>query len=771
MQHQPVILQNDKVRCVIDAAAAAVVQLFLLTPDGTAQPLCATGNAREPLFRLNWNKPWQERLTDPPAIHEIAAEAVTDLVTLQVDENAGRGGILQATYRVCEPEGPETPRRQALVRLRVELPAGSSELSFSLEVTNQSATETITEILFPILSGVSIEPAPENESLLYPYVSGVRLRAPRVRLLEGRSDPDAAPPLTPTAAADGSAVVRHTYCGRLSMTWMAVEGVNKGLAVLHYNREHDVTGFFVVARAAQAAAVSPGLDLAASTLRPLAPGERRCVPPSGVMCYLGTWHQAADRYRAWISDHWTPPRVPRWVRESHALTAHYDFKWGDGTHTHTFADIPALWQRSAAEGIHHLLLAGWFTGGFDHMYPEFYPDLDLGTVMDFVDATRAVTSAGGKVTYYINTSLFGKASRYFDSLGRAWAVKGSDGELVPRRFFGHDFVVACRGAAGYRKHMVDTVRWLLGEVGATGVYLDTFAAIGPHLCHDPEHRHPHFATWNQDALDTIRAIEEAVRSVNPDAFTMFECCSDIYGQWVAAQLIQGWYYRNSYPELFRYTFPECVLVDMVYPSQGQTFRPQRISDEAYDQLHRTFVNGCLIWVYDQEDERYCTFRTDPKMWAHIKQILSLRERGKEFFGYGRFRDTQGLRVEHEAVTVKRYTRELGRAAPAGEALEMFAVWNRGGKEASFTIDAALVREWCAARSSGQAADPGTRPADAPHVVTGSPPRVIPDDAPCGLRFEMAALDGSSLEVQAQPVEGGLKVVLPAAPVCLLFVYC
>src|SRR5690606_20837289 len=145
-----------------------------------------------------------------------------------------------------------------------------------------------------------------------------------------------------------------------------------------------------------------------------------------------------------------PPRVPDWVRESHALTAHYDFKWEDGTYLHTFADIPKLYRRTAQEGVTHLFLAGWFTGGFDHLYPEFFPDLQLGTVMDFIDALRTVRDAGGRTTLYINASLFGRASRFHSTLGQAWAAKDPRGASVDRTFFGRAFTVSCRGEVGYR---------------------------------------------------------------------------------------------------------------------------------------------------------------------------------------------------------------------------------------------------------------------------------------------------------------------------------
>ncbi len=203
----------------------------------------------------------------------------------------------------------------------------------------------------------------------------------------------------------------------------------------------------------------------------IAAGEERKLTSNGIFLYEKDWHQAADLYKQWIGKYLLPPRVPGWVRDSNALIAHYDFRWQDGTYTHNFHDIPAICRRAAEGGVSHVLMVGWFTGGFDNMYPEFYPDLHLGTVMDFIDAVRTVRQAGGKPSFYINASLFGKTSSYHETLGAAWAVKDPQGRPVDRHFFDRDFTVNCRGVQGYRKHMRDTARWLVQEGGAAGVYV------------------------------------------------------------------------------------------------------------------------------------------------------------------------------------------------------------------------------------------------------------------------------------------------------------
>jgi hypothetical protein len=713
-------LQNAHLRCTVNATRAAITELSICE-GGMVTPLLVADAPVQPMFRMRWSQAVQEPQPQPACISRIGNDDRLELQHVDYQPAVDSTQRLKLSYLVTG-ESETHGAHQALVVVQIALGAKANALQMTLEVINQSAADTIYETIFPILGNLRVEPHPQDEVLLYPFFSGTKLDAPREAIWAAKRQADLASPLGPVFT-DAGAVIRHLYSGRLSMPWLTVLGRQHGAALVHMDSKFDVTALAVYAPSLdeyapdtpiavlentteQEPAVAY-LHLAVSKLRPVEPGMQYVVASTEIIAYTGSWHQVADRYRAWAQRVLLPPRVPAWVRESHALTAHYDFKWQDGTFTHTFADIPELYRRTAKEGINHLFMAGWFTGGFDHMYPEFYPDLQLGTIMDFIEAVRSVRSTGGKSTFYINASLFGKASHYHPTLGMDWAVKGLDGAPIERKFFDGYFTVNCRGVHAYQRHMRDTVRWLVGEVGASGVYLDTFAAIGPHLCFDTTHSHPHPAHWNRDALATLRMVEDGIRQANPEAFTMFEGCSDIYGQWIVAHLIHGWYYLHSYPEMFHYTFPDYVLVDMVYPSKGQSFRPQRISGTAYQQLHRTWGLGCILWTYDQEDQRFCNFRTDPEIWQYIKQLLRLREEGKDFFAYGTFMDTVGL-VSQGSTQVKRFIRATA-AQPATlveeetptleqlqeSAIEMFSVWSNDIQVDEFKVEPWLVDHWLA----------------------------------------------------------------------------
>ena len=78
-------------------------------------------------------------------------------------------------------------------------------------------------------------------------------------------------------------------------------------------------------------------------------------------------------------------------------------------------------------GLKHMFLASWNRGGFDTDYPEYYPDMDLGSAMDFVRGLQFCKDNGGIPTLYINARIFDIESDYASSVGERMAIKKPDG--------------------------------------------------------------------------------------------------------------------------------------------------------------------------------------------------------------------------------------------------------------------------------------------------------------------------------------------------------
>lgn len=140
-------------------------------------------------------------------------------------------------------------------------------------------------------------------------------------------------------------------------------------------------------------------------------------------------------------------------------------------------------------------------------------------------------------------------------------------------------------------------------------------------------------------LKGVRADFEQVFS--DTLMLMGEHVSDQAGGSMSFQLNQLWLtYVSAYPEMYRYTFPQHGLVDMIYPNKNQVFRAPLISKASQLFMARLFTNGSYFWVYDLVDDS--TFTRDQEGFVILKDLIKLKKiqlsRAADYL----FRDTDGI---------------------------------------------------------------------------------------------------------------------------------
>src|SRR5690554_2180300 len=91
---------------------------------------------------------------------------------------------------------------------------------------------------------------------------------------------------------------------------------------------------------------------------------------------------------------------------------------GDGLLKALPDDDGGLFFLAAWYGMKHFFIASWNRSGFDSDYPEYHPDLELGTPVDLERGCRYITDQGGLVTFYLNARIFDVESDYFAVLGK-----------------------------------------------------------------------------------------------------------------------------------------------------------------------------------------------------------------------------------------------------------------------------------------------------------------------------------------------------------------
>ena len=306
------------------------------------------------------------------------------------------------------------------------------------------------------------------------------------------------------------------------------------------------------------------------------------------------------------------------------------------------SEIPELYKIAKEAKFKHLYVSAWNEGGFDTLYPQFFPDLELGTIRDLKKAIATVKEDGGKISFYINTRIFNHRGEFYQTLGKKWAALTEDGNEYIERYGKEAFSCMCLAEPEWTKTLKDFILWLVDDMGATGMYIDQVGSF-PRLCYNENHAHQRPDQWS---LGYLKLLNDINVESEKDPFWIMEGCGDIYSQYVGAQLVHaswGLYTPYGHPEIYKYTFPEIIHVDMVHPKpvavdvDALGLSPKEVSA-------RMFLLGTHFWVY-------CHVIEDPELWSFIQQILEVRDQIKGNLRRMRFVDNEGLKVNW----AKRYT--------------------------------------------------------------------------------------------------------------------
>lgn len=550
----------------------------------------------------------------------------------------------------------------------VELPEGQADSVWKLSLKNSSPA-VLQDVRFPCINGVYLGETWEDDTLVYPYVAGVKVKDPvtafsrKQKVLCWRWQ-DYKYIYTQESLGgqlpgeEGLYGVENNYSGLLSMKWLDYYGSGFGL----YFACHDPAFGICNLRADTLGADRPGMNFSFRHPVNLKMGEGWQSPATVAALHEGDWHQGADRYRAF---HRTVlpagNKMPEWFRTSPGLMAHYDFKYQNGGVVHRFEDINRLLDEARELGINHLLMAGWHHDGFDHGFPEYYPAEDVGTREELKKQVTELIERGGHICFYINARLANLKYEHLRDFIAKNGIRLADGSIMTEQYGTGDlcFAAMCIGSKGWQDKMADTVRYVTGDdIGIDGVYLDQLAMGAAGWCTNPDHDHS-FGQWNvgyQKLLNRLHTQRE--QDGKGMISTIHEGCSDSYGPLVSGQLVStfSYHHNGAFPEMYRYTFPEQRLVDMLYPGQNLAMRPVHVAQASRAIMDRAFRLGMYYWIYDLVDDN--TFTRDPEGYRYLQKMIALRKFWLETYGQGEYRDVEGLGLP-EGIQASRYQMKDG----------------------------------------------------------------------------------------------------------------
>lgn len=602
-----------------------------------------------------------DRRLHPPRYRDIRADAALT-PAICVDQRADSATVtIDFPGLVLGAEGGRPVDMSA--RVTIELPAQSCGALWQMRLTNRTGEE-VGAVHFPAVDGLWLGETWEDDVLVLPRFAGWQVVNPTRKLAE--------PPRRITwkwqeylypyqlgemggELDDRGAYVKHLpYSGEGSMLWMDLYDPteNTGLYLTCRTSGTHMMGL----RAESFGESCPGVGLAIAHQICLEQGvwdSEPCV----LAFHEGDWHWAADDYRAWFERVHQPipcARRPQWFLESAGLMAHYDFQYQGGGIVHRYKDIPHLLDMAQAMGFNHLLLSGWNRDGFDYGFPHYTVNPNLGTEQELKDALAQVRSRGGHVAFYINSRLCNTGFEDERERLRRYAVKNRDGSRFEEKYGADDlsFASMCINSP-WREDLRATVRYLTREIGADSIYLDQLAMACAVKCYSEEHEHGHHHTlWNEGYSKLIREI---LADAAPEGLALlFEGCNDVFGPGASAQLVttMGGPFIGRLPEVYRYTFPDQVLTDMMNPRRNSGMRPEHVARHSTEFLYRAFVCGMYFWCYDLEWDN--TWRRDPEQQERLKKIVALRVQWLRRYGMGRFRDTVGVASAPADQMIKRY---------------------------------------------------------------------------------------------------------------------
>lgn len=657
---------NGLISLAVDALSGELLELTL---ERTADNLLKSHQYAAPTpFRLELYEGDACKTAWPARYAEIRLR--DDLrPTIDVDQREGSAVVRTRYPAVVGDDGAVYP---VAVEVEIELPAGECRTLWRMRLAHEAADVEVQRALFPYLSGLWLGDTWTDDTLVMPLHAGEKVPNPVETLA---SAPQAVewkwqeyryvyPLGGPYGVADARGAYVHElpYSGAGSMLWLDVydEGEDAGLYLTCRNTELVMKAI----RAETFGPSRPGLGVSVVHYPCLRAGEwasEDCV----VALHEGDWHWAADDYRAFRESIPSPALAkrhrPKWYEESPGLVAHYDFQYQGGGIVHRYRDIPALLDKARALGMNHLLLSGWNEDGFDNGFPQYRFNPNLGTEQELIDAVHQVRKAGGHVAFYINARLCNTRFEDRQALIQESALMRRDGQLHIERYGAADlsFASMCNQDKRWRDEFVGVVDYLTHTVGADSMYLDQLAMASSIPCYHPGHTEHagNPAGWNQGYQKMLEGMRGGY---DEDGMALiYEGCSDVYGPGVSGQLISTMFWMNSgaCPEVYKYTFPDQILVDMMNPRRNTGMRAEHVARKSTFLLYRAFVVGSYLWVYDLEWDN--TFDRDPEQAQRLREQNALRSAWLKAYGHGRFVDTIGLRGVPEGLLVKRYELEDG----------------------------------------------------------------------------------------------------------------
>ncbi|MBI2915034.1 MAG: hypothetical protein HYY08_03800 [Firmicutes bacterium] len=612
-----ILLRNSKVEIGVDSVTGSVA---LLRNRLTGSQHITCSNLAS-IFRLRYLLPGEMWVDVESNELQLSRFSVSDVegaagkcVRLEYDNVTLRGsrGILGS------------------VSIEIALKPVNEEITWAITVVNKGKG-TLQEVWFPLIRGIkAVGHSSRDDTLIIPDRSGERIVDPLNRL-----------------GHHGDCVHIH-YPKRASMQWMDLCDRSEGIYMVSYDMDLDRLTALHAEKEITGKEASLLMSFVMYPFVP--PGGRWSSARFGLALHPGDWHWGADRYRAWAATWIRRPELPEWLAHSKGV-AIVIAMGQDGPVYYRFGDLPGFFAEAQKLGVNTLFLFGWSGNGFDTLYPEYSPVPELGGEQGLKAAIAKIREMGGHTLLYMQYRLMDVYSHFYAEVGRGWAMKSATASPRPTRFVDigererteeyrwpgrpqtvGKFALPCPYLKEWRHLLTKAVVDAVANLGADGVHFDQLCSTTALFCHDGTHGHTtpasHWAEGHRRFLEDLTGELQKLRS---DFCISGEGTNDILGEYVHIHSgTVGPVIGESFPELFRYTFPWHRILQM--------------SNHENELMH-TFVTGRLFLAGRQIPEVEGWRKEDPPEYLRLfRELADLKSAKREYLVCGRFMDNVGLAI-------------------------------------------------------------------------------------------------------------------------------
>ena len=409
-------------------------------------------------------------------------------------------------------------------------------------------------------------------------------------------------------------------------------------------------------------------------------GEKWSNDASVIVPYKGDWTETSRIYRAWADTWWHHAPVPKWVQDMTGWQR-IIFKHQYGEYLRKYTDLPdRIAKAGESVGCNAVLAFGWWKEGMDNGYPNYTIDDTQGgeqawkqAISDFrrgcgleehlpvqgCEAARSEATAltENRLLLYYNGRLIDVESDFYRSGGGSRvANKDNTGREFTEhyKFTGQGttlgyydsrtFVIADMSKREWRDQLIKWADRAM-DYGADAVFYDQLGVAEEFPNWDLSKEYPvqdiFTGAYKADALKEIR---DHIKAKNPEFALGTEWLSDCTSQFCDfVHIVEFTALPESFPEWFRYTFPEVVWSDRCVRDDNDV--PRRVNNTLLKGLRNDIEVFRCRGLIDET----------PVYQEHLAKVNAIRHEFPELLLEGRYTATDGFTCSNANLSARSYT--------------------------------------------------------------------------------------------------------------------